>query len=250
MINLYARLGILPTATHDEIVQAIKLHERKLSIEDLKKCQEWLLNPEKRTQYTVRLYGENPEVLTGLMAKIADQAAERAIEKYRMAEEDDTSTHSRHRKRNGRSRRNASQEWFSGVNNKKLVVLACAVVGALSIFLTWYSVPIIGNIVGTKLEAAWYSFVAFTAIAFTMLLSKSSPFETRTKVGAGVLSLICVVSNLFVRHAIMGKIDETASKAGKLAQMATDLISTNFGFYLNIGMGIGILLVLFLMQDD
>ena len=46
MINLYARLGILPTATVDEIQQAIKREERKLSIEDLKKCQEWLLNPE------------------------------------------------------------------------------------------------------------------------------------------------------------------------------------------------------------
>lgn len=252
MINLYARLGILPTATVDEIQQAIKREERKLSIEDLKKCQEWLLNPEKRAQYTTRLYGEHPEVLTGLMAKIAEQAAEKAIEKYRLSEdeEDDIPVRRGNRHRNSRSRRSSSQEWFVGVNNKKLVVLACAVLGALSIFLTWYSVPIVGNIVGTKIEAAWYSFGAFAVIALTMLLSKSSPFDSRTKVGASVLSVICVASNLFVRHAMMGKIDETASKAGKFAQMATDLVSTNFGFYLNIGMGIGILLVVFLMQDD
>lgn len=252
MINLYARLGILPTATTEEIQQAIKREERKLSIEDLKKCQDWLLNPEKRAQYTARLYGENPEILMGFMNKIAEQAAEKAIEKY-LNEGNHTTKH-RNRKRNGHSPNSQSEEWIVGFNNKKLLILILAALGALSIFLTWYSIPIMGGIKGTKIEVAWYSFAAFSGILITMLVSKSSPFEMRGKLSMAILSTMSIGANILVRQYMMNKVEETANEASKFSNLAgsfaTQLITTEFGFYLNIGAGIGILLVLFIIKDN
>lgn len=69
MINLYERLNILPTATEKEIQAAMKkaAQEQRMELEELKKCQQWLLNPEVRVKYNARLFAEHPEILAQLM---------------------------------------------------------------------------------------------------------------------------------------------------------------------------------------
>lgn len=56
-VNLYALLGVEPTATETEIVKAMRqLAQLQLvSLEDLKLCKDTLLNPEERKN-TMRSY--------------------------------------------------------------------------------------------------------------------------------------------------------------------------------------------------
>ncbi|SSY81058.1 hypothetical protein [Alysiella crassa] len=63
MINLYEKLGILPTATTHEIQNAIRkaASSQSLTLQELQKCKEWLLNPEMRERYTVKLKIEQPD---------------------------------------------------------------------------------------------------------------------------------------------------------------------------------------------
>lgn len=63
MINLYEKLGILPTATTHEIQNAMRkaASNQSLTLEELQKCKEWLLNPEVREKYTAKLKMEQPE---------------------------------------------------------------------------------------------------------------------------------------------------------------------------------------------
>ncbi|WP_370577933.1 hypothetical protein ABX014_23290 [Snodgrassella alvi] len=66
--NLYALLGVAPTATETEIVKAMRqLAQLQLvSLEDLKLCKDTLLNPEARKKYNAQLFAEYPEVLEEL----------------------------------------------------------------------------------------------------------------------------------------------------------------------------------------
>lgn len=245
MINLYEKLGILPTATIPEIRAAVKQNERKLTLEDLKKINEWLLIPDNRIKYTSKLYAENPEVLIGLVQKIAEQAANQAVQKY-LSEQDDENSYPVQSRSRGKKRGRA--ELVYGFNLKRLLILALAVVGALSIFLPWYSVPIVGNISGTKNSQAWYSVGAFVAIAITMAMARAE--QIKNKIGIAVLSVIAIGANILVRYAIMSEIEKKTADAGEFGKLANHLVSTEFGFYLNVGMGLAILLVLFLKSDD
>lgn len=62
MINLYEKLGILPTATTHQIQNAMRkaASNQSLTLEELQKCKEWLLNPEMREKYTAKLKMEQP----------------------------------------------------------------------------------------------------------------------------------------------------------------------------------------------
>lgn len=259
MVNLFARLGVRPDADTVEIQKAITLaaQRQSVSLEELQKCKEWLLDPKTRAQYTQKLYAENPEVLTGLMTEIARTVAREVADKAvaaalaQQAKPAETAA-----PRNGR-RRKQSDDLHYGFRLKKLIILVLSVIGALSIFLPWYSVPIIGSLNGSQNTQAWFSFAAFTVIALTMILTRASAFDGRTKIGMTVLALFSFGGNILVRQAILDKLNEKSAEMenmGKFGEMAANLAAaafkTEFGFYLNVGMGVIVLLVLFLMQED
>lgn len=67
-VNLYALLGVEPTATETEIVKAMRqmAQHQLISLDDLKLCKNTLLDPEARKKYNAQLFAECPEVLEKL----------------------------------------------------------------------------------------------------------------------------------------------------------------------------------------
>lgn len=67
-VNLYALLGVEPTATETEIVKAMRqmAQLQLISLDDLKLCKNTLLDPEARKKYNAQLFAECPEVLEKL----------------------------------------------------------------------------------------------------------------------------------------------------------------------------------------
>lgn len=63
--NLYQLLSLKPTASHADIVNAMKkaAQQQTISLEDLKLCKQVLLNEELRKKYNSRLLCEYPELL-------------------------------------------------------------------------------------------------------------------------------------------------------------------------------------------
>ncbi|PIT12170.1 hypothetical protein BGI32_10545 [Snodgrassella alvi] len=63
--NLYQLLSLKPTASHLDIVNAMKkaAQQQTISLEDLKLCKQVLLNEELRKKYNSRLFIEYPELL-------------------------------------------------------------------------------------------------------------------------------------------------------------------------------------------
>ncbi|WP_239323671.1 hypothetical protein [Snodgrassella gandavensis] len=63
--NLYALLGVAPTASDTEIVKAMRemAQLQLIELDDLKLCKATLLNPEERKKYNAQLFAEHPEVL-------------------------------------------------------------------------------------------------------------------------------------------------------------------------------------------
>jgi hypothetical protein len=63
--NLYALLGVAPTASDTEIVKAMRqmAQLQLVELDDLKLCKATLLNPEERKKYNAQLFAECPEVL-------------------------------------------------------------------------------------------------------------------------------------------------------------------------------------------
>jgi curved DNA-binding protein CbpA len=63
--NLYQLLSLKPTASHLDIVNAMKkaAQQQTISLEDLKLCKRVLLNEELRQKYNSRLFSEHPELL-------------------------------------------------------------------------------------------------------------------------------------------------------------------------------------------
>ncbi|PIT44024.1 hypothetical protein [Snodgrassella alvi] len=66
--NLYALLGVAPTASDTEIVKAMRqmAQLQLVELDDLKLCKATLLNPEERKKYNAQLFAECPEVLEEL----------------------------------------------------------------------------------------------------------------------------------------------------------------------------------------
>lgn len=66
--NLYELLGVKPTATDEEILNAMRrLAQLQLvELDDLKLCKSVLLNPEERKKYNAKLFAEYPELLETL----------------------------------------------------------------------------------------------------------------------------------------------------------------------------------------
>ena len=67
-VNLYALLGVEPTATDTEIVNAMcQMAQLELiSMDDLKLCKITLLDPDERKKYNARLFAKYPEILEKL----------------------------------------------------------------------------------------------------------------------------------------------------------------------------------------
>ena len=67
-VNLYALLGVEPTATDTEIVNAMcQMAQLELiSMDDLKLCKITLLDPDERKKYNARLFVKYPEILEKL----------------------------------------------------------------------------------------------------------------------------------------------------------------------------------------
>ena len=90
-VNLYALLGVEPTATETEIVKAMRqmAQLQLISLDDLKLCKNTLLDPEARKKYNAQLFAECPEVLEKLTKpKTKDKPNTQAVEKDRDIEED------------------------------------------------------------------------------------------------------------------------------------------------------------------
>lgn len=81
-VNLYALLGVEPTATETEIVKAMRqmAQHQLISLDDLKLCKNTLLDPEARKKYNAQLFAECPEVLEKL-AKPKEPESKPALEK-------------------------------------------------------------------------------------------------------------------------------------------------------------------------
>ncbi|UOP04631.1 hypothetical protein [Conchiformibius kuhniae] len=248
MINLFARLGVRPDADAAEIQKAITRAAQRQSVplEELQKCKEWLLNPKTRAQYTQRLYAENPEVLTGLITEIAREVATQAVAEA-LAQPNQVETGAS--RRSTRRKNKLSDDLYCGFRLKKLIILGLSLIGALSIFLPWYSMPIVGSLNGSQNKQAWFSFVAFASIALSMFLTRASAFDGRTKTGMAVLALSSLGGNIAVRQKIYSKFNEHTGLAD-LGNLASAILKTEFGFYLNVGAGMVMLLVLFLMKED
>lgn len=64
MVNLYQLLGIETTASIQEIQRAIARQElyKTLSPEAINKCKVYLLHPENKQRYDLKLFTEHPEL--------------------------------------------------------------------------------------------------------------------------------------------------------------------------------------------
>ena len=84
-VNLYALLGVEPTATETEIVKAMRqmAQLQLISLDDLKLCKNTLLDPEARKKYNAQLFAECPEVLEKL-TKPKEPESKPALEKKSM----------------------------------------------------------------------------------------------------------------------------------------------------------------------
>lgn len=62
MVNLYEKLGISYAANNNEILNAIKhaASKQSMTLEEIQKCREYLLNPEIRAKYDAKLKAEQP----------------------------------------------------------------------------------------------------------------------------------------------------------------------------------------------
>lgn len=88
--NLYELLGVKPTATDEEILNAMRrmAQLQLVELDDLKLCKSVLLNPEMRKKYNAKLFAECPEVLEELTnSKSKDKPNIQAIEKEGVIEE-------------------------------------------------------------------------------------------------------------------------------------------------------------------
>ncbi|OOX79315.1 J domain-containing protein [Snodgrassella alvi] len=88
--NLYELLGVKPTATDEEILNAMRrLAQLQLvELDDLKLCKSVLLNPEMRKRYDAKLFAEYPEVLEELTnSKSKDKPFTQAVEEDSAIEE-------------------------------------------------------------------------------------------------------------------------------------------------------------------
>lgn len=69
MINLYAKFGVSVHAKPEQIQRAIKLAAQKqsMSLKEIQKAQQWLLNPDIRKKYNAKLFAEYPELIEQLV---------------------------------------------------------------------------------------------------------------------------------------------------------------------------------------
>lgn len=65
MVNLYEKLGISYAANNNEILNAMKhaASKQSMTLEEIQKCREWLLNPEIRAKYDAKLKVEQPDFI-------------------------------------------------------------------------------------------------------------------------------------------------------------------------------------------
>lgn len=80
MTNIYAILGLSPSASESDIQRAMKklAESQKVTIEDLNKMKNTLLNPQARAAYDSKLLESNPELKSQYEQEIAQRAAEKA----------------------------------------------------------------------------------------------------------------------------------------------------------------------------
>lgn len=64
VVNVYQQLGIPFTATPEQIQRALRRAAQNQTLEPnkLRRCRDWLLNPEVRAKYDARLLSENPDL--------------------------------------------------------------------------------------------------------------------------------------------------------------------------------------------
>lgn len=64
MENYYELLGIVSSATKDEIERALRraAEQQALDLDEIKQCREYLLNPAKKAEYDKELHAEYPEL--------------------------------------------------------------------------------------------------------------------------------------------------------------------------------------------
>lgn len=76
MINLYEKLGIPLHANTEQIQRAIKraAQQQSMSLVEIQKAKEWLLNSEIRKKYNAKLFAEHPELLEQLSQQAAPVA--------------------------------------------------------------------------------------------------------------------------------------------------------------------------------
>lgn len=64
MENYYELLGIVSSATKDEIERALRraAEQQTLDLDEIKQCREYLLNPAKKAEYDKELHAEYPDL--------------------------------------------------------------------------------------------------------------------------------------------------------------------------------------------
>lgn len=78
MENYYKLLGIMSSATEEEIKRALRraAEQQKLELDEIRWCREYLLNPAAKAEYDKILHAENPD--------LAKEESEKAKEREKL----------------------------------------------------------------------------------------------------------------------------------------------------------------------
>ena len=136
------------------------------------------------------------------------------------------------------------------MHKQKLIILIIACVGLISIFFPWFSVPFIGNIIGTTVEFSWVGSIIYgVSIVFVIIGDRTEAIMHENKWVSAVLGgIVSVLGLYFYLHykEVMSEMDNSDNMfTGAIAKA----ISVQFGLILYIMAGIALAVVSILKFD-
>ena len=129
------------------------------------------------------------------------------------------------------------------MHKQKLIILIAVLVGIISIFLPWFSMPIAGVTEGTEVDYSWLGALIYATIFFPVFAgNQSRPFTSRQK-WYSVLKGFLVACFGLLKYSEF-KSDITDQGDGNfIARAISETVTVEYGLMLFIGAGIIIALV-------
>ena len=236
MINLYALLGIRFDASPVDIQSAMKkaAQNQTMTLEQLQKCKEWLLNPEIRGKYNEKLLTEYPALVQEVL-----QENERLKQQANPVAQSPKIFN---------TKGEAISSPPSSLHKQRMAVGIAAIIGLASCFMTWISIGALVTITGFNTWPGQTAAGCFMIIVFASVLGKrSEQIEPRNRKGvyffAGLLMLTLFIAKITVTNKLDAESD--ALSVG----LARAMFDFGAGYYLSWAAAIGAVTACFALKE-